>query len=188
MIKQRKKKNLVLESTVKRMLESLNPKYIMYLAEGDYSEIYKFAIDQNQSINGVVLKKGTYVIKFLRIGELLKEEDISYLKKLSKIKVIPKIYIIDKKYIIMDYVKGDTLKYRLGGMEHPGKKLRLIMNLQRIIDNLHDKGIAHGDLHFKNVLIDEYDNLYLIDPVTNSKDFKDDLKRFYYYKDKYIED
>ena len=186
--RQKRRKNPVLKSRVDEILTELNPLYVMYLAEGDYAEIYKFAIDKNEEIENVILKKGTYVIKFLKIGEVFNDQDISYLKKLSKLKVIPRIYVITKKYMIMDFIKADTLRYRLDRMEHPGKKLRLIMNLQRMIDRLHDKGIAHGDLHFENVLIDENDDLYLIDPVTNSKNFDDDLKRFDNYRRIYLDE
>ena len=40
MIKRRKKKNPVLQSEVDRVLNQLDPEYVFYLAEGDYSEVY----------------------------------------------------------------------------------------------------------------------------------------------------
>lgn len=188
MIKRRKKRNPVLESEVNKILNKLDPKYVFYLAEGDYSEVYKFEIIKNKEIDDTILKKGTYVIKFLRQNDYLDSADITYLKKLSKLKVIPKIYVITKKYIIMDFIKGDTLRYRLEGTKNIYTISRLLLNLGRLISNLHDKGIAHGDLHLGNVLIDENDDLYLIDPVTNSKNFENDNKRLSVYRNRYLDE
>lgn len=184
----KRKKNPVLESEVNKILNKLDPKYVFYLAEGDYSEVYKFEIIENKEIDDVILKKGTYVIKFLRQDDYLNSEDISYLKKLSKLKVIPKIYVTSKKYIIMDFIKGDTLRYRLEGTENVGTLSRLLSKLDRLINNLHDKGIAHGDLHLGNVLIDENDDLYLIDPVTNSQNFANDDKRLSVFRNRYLDE
>lgn len=183
----KRRKNPVLESEVNKILDKLNPEYVFYLAEGDYSEVYEFKINENKELDGVVLKKGIYAIKFLRQNNYLDLKDITYLKKLSKLKVIPKIYVISKKYIIMDFIKGDTLKQRLYKMEHPGKKERLIMTLEKMIQNLHDKGIAHGDLHFGNVMIDQEDNMYLIDPNTDSKDFESDENRLYFQRQVHLD-
>lgn len=184
----KRKKNPVLESEVNKVLNKLDPKYVFYLAEGDYSEVYKFEIIENKEIDDVILKKGIYVIKFLRQDDYLNSEDISYLKKLSKLKVIPKIYVISKKYIIMDFIKGDTLRYRLEGTENVGTLSRLLSKLDRLINNLHDKGFAHGDLHLGNVLIDENDNLYLIDPVTNSQTFENDNRRLSVFRNRYLDE
>ncbi len=184
----KRKKNPVLESEVNKILDKLDPKYVFYLAEGDYSEVYKFEIIENKEIDDVILKKGTYVIKFLRQDDYLNSEDISYLKKLSKLKVIPKIYVISKKYIIMDFIKGDTLRYRLEGTENVGTLSRLLSKLDRLINNLHDKGFAHGDLHLGNILIDENDDLYLIDPVTNSQTFENDNRRLTVFRNRYLDE
>lgn len=184
----KRRKNPVLESEVNKILNKLDPKYVFYLAEGDYSEVYKFEIIENKEIDDVILKKGTYVIKFLRQDDYLNSEDISYLKKLSKLKVIPKIYVISKKYIIMDFIKGDTLRYRLEGTENVGTLSRLLSKLDRLINNLHDKGFAHGDLHLGNILIDENDNLYLIDPVTNSQTFENDNRRLSVFRNRYLDE
>lgn len=161
MIKRRKKKNPVLQLEVDRVLNQLNPEYVFYLAEGDYSEVYEFKINENKRIDNIVLKKGLYVIKFLKQDEdnYLNIKDITYLKKLSNLKIIPKIYVITENYIIMDFIDGKTLEYILTNTEHPGKKSNLLLKLERLISKLHDKKIAHGDLHLRNVLVDSDENL-----------------------------
>lgn len=184
----KRRRNPVLESEVNTVLDKLDPKYISYLAEGDYSEVYKFEITENKEIDDVILKKGTYVIKFFKQDEdnYLNFKDILYLKKLSNLKIIPKIYVITENYIIMDFINGKTLEYVLTNTEHPGKKSNLLLKLERLISKLHDKKIAHGDLHLRNVLIDLDENLYLIDPVTNSKTFENDNRRLMRARSEFI--
>lgn len=190
MIKRRKKKNPVLQSEVDQVLNQLDPEYVFYLAEGDYSEVYEFKINESKRIDNTILKKGLYVIKFLKQDEdnYLNIKDITYLKKLSNLKIIPKIYVITENYIIMDFIDGKTLEYILTNTEHPGKKSNLLLKLERLISKLHDKKIAHGDLHLRNVLVDSDENLYLIDPVTNSKTFENDNRRLMRARSEFLDE
>ena len=64
----------------------------------------------------------------------------------------------------MRWVDGLDIKQFL--CEHRGEKVRLkklATNFLKMVCNLHQLGIAHGDLQHGNILVDKNDNLFLID-------------------------
>jgi tRNA A-37 threonylcarbamoyl transferase component Bud32 len=187
MIKLKKKRrNPQLEQLANEILEILNPDKIEYLAEGDYAEVYKFSISKSVKIEHKILKPGIYVLKILKLNQKFYFEDIKYLKKLSRLNLIPKIYIICKNYMIMEWIDAKTLAELLDSDIHPGKLSIVFRKINRLVDYWHDENIAHGDLHKKNILINEDLNPYFIDPIINSKQFEDDRYIISYIENKYL--
>ena len=189
MIKRKKRKNPELQEKAYGILNLLNPQSWNYLAEGDSGEIYKFIIGQNTRIpfvkEDVILKPGSYVLKLLKDSDKLSTKGINFLKKLSKKKLIPEIYAIGPYFIIMKYVFGTTLLDLIGDI-HPGTLERIFHNLYNIVEEYHELGYAHGDLHLKNILIDHDNNVHLIDPKILSKNFEKDRELLSHYYVEYI--
>lgn len=189
MIKRKKRKNPELQEKAYGILNLLNPQSWNYLAEGDSGEIYKFIIGQNTRIpfvkEDVILKPGSYVLKLLKDSDKLSIKGINFLKKLSKKKLIPEIYAIGPYFIIMKYVFGTTLLDLIEDI-HPGTLERIFHNLYNIVEEYHELGYAHGDLHLKNILIDHDNNVHLIDPKILSKNFEKDRELLSHYYVEYI--
>lgn len=124
-----------------KKLETLFQSHFDVLStDGTYGITYKFKKLNNIFVNGIVLRKGTYVLKYFHNkGEydirqnkrVLAERRISFadknqadkmftyvrfedcIKKLltfSKLGVIPKVRIVTDEYIVMDYVDGKSLR------------------------------------------------------------------------------
>lgn len=189
MIKRKKRKNPELQEKAYGILNLLNPQSWNYLAEGDSGEIYKFIIGQNIRIpfvkEDVILKPGSYVLKLLKDSDKLSIKGINFLKKLSKKKLIPEIYVIGPYFIIMKYIFGTTLLDLIEDI-HPGILERIFHNLYNIVEEYHELGYAHGDLHLKNILIDHDNNVHLIDPKILSKNFERDRELLSHYYVEYI--
>ena len=189
MIKRKKRKNPELQEKAYGILNLLNPQSWNYLAEGDSGEIYKFIIGQNTRIpfvkEDIILKPGSYVLKLLKDSDKLSTKGINFSKKLSKKKLIPEIYAIGPYFIIMKYVFGTTLLDLIEDI-HPGTLERIFHNLYNIVEEYHELGYAHGDLHLKNILIDHDNNVHLIDPKILSKDFEKDRELLSHYYVEYI--
>jgi serine/threonine protein kinase len=187
--KTKKRKNPELQEKAYWLLNLLKPVSWNYLAEGDSGEIYKFIIDQNTRIpfikEDVILKPGSYVLKLLKDSDKLSTKGINFLKKLSKKKLIPEIYATGPYFIIMKYILGTTLLNLINDI-HPGKLERIFHKLYNIVEEYHELGYAHGDLHLKNILIDNDDNVHLIDPKILSKDFEKDQELLSYYYVEYV--
>jgi serine/threonine protein kinase len=189
MIKRKKRKNPELQEKAYGILNLLNPQSWNYLAEGDSGEIYKFIIGQNTRIpfvkEDIILKPGSYVLKLLKDSDKLSTKGINFSKKLSKKKLIPEIYAIGPYFIIMKYVFGTTLLDLIEDI-HPGTLERIFHNLYNIVEEYHELGYAHGDLHLKNILIDHDNNVHLIDPKILSKNFERDRELLSHYYVEYI--
>jgi len=69
-------------------------------------------------------------------------------KVLSKLKQVPKVINSDQFSIEMDYVKGDLLRDIFDK-----KGLKYCEQTGKIIKDMHDKGIIHGDLTTSNIII-----------------------------------
>lgn len=189
MIKRKKRKNPELQEKAYGILNLLNPQSWNYLAEGDSGEIYKFIIGQNTRIpfvkEDIILKPGSYVLKLLKDSDKLTTKGINFLKKFSKKKLIPEIYAIKPYFIIMKYIFGTTLFDSIEDI-HPGTLERIFHNLYNIVEEYHELGYAHGDLHLKNILIDHDNNVYLIDPKILNKNFERDQELLSHYYVEYI--
>ena len=85
----------------------------------------------------------------------------------------------------MKYVFGTTLLDLIEDI-HPGTLERIFHNLYNIVEEYHELGYAHGDLHLKNILIDHDNNVHLIDPKILSKNFERDRELLSHYYVEYI--
>ena len=67
-------------------------------------------------------------------------------------------------YIAMEFVEGDTLETRLAkGPFEPRRSARIIRDLARAVQSIHQAGIIHRDLKPGNIILDEADAPKLID-------------------------
>lgn len=76
------------------------------------------------------------------------------------------IVVEGKKYPTtrMRWIEGENLKKYICANRNDEKKLKnLANNFVKMINNLHEHHISHGDLQHGNILIDSKDEIYLID-------------------------
>lgn len=67
-------------------------------------------------------------------------------------------------YLVYDFVPGSTLESYSDSDEFKIEKAKsLFIESLRRIGQVHEKGMVHGDLSPRNILIDEQENLWLID-------------------------
>ncbi|MEW6577738.1 MAG: protein kinase [Chloroflexota bacterium] len=67
-------------------------------------------------------------------------------------------------YLVMRLIEGESLYYRLKRGPLPLKTAaRLIGQIGEALDYAHAEGVIHRDLKPNNILIDQWDNLYLMD-------------------------
>lgn len=177
MIKRKKqKRNPELQKKANNILRDLDAENIKYLAEGNYAEVYKFSIEFPTIIRKIKLNSGTYVLKLIKLNETsaLDLKEIKYLQKLSKLGLIPKIYVITDDFVIMKYIEGDTLLDLIHIL--PSDELEIaLLNLGDVVQKWHDSGFIHGDLHLKNIMLDQDLNVHLIDPMIYTKSLDEDM-------------
>ena len=63
--------------------------------------------------------------------------------------------------IVMEYIQGESVKDILDG--HPERADEICRSIGKMIANLHNHGISHGDLTTSNMIMDENGNICLID-------------------------
>ena len=97
---------------------------------------------------------------------------LAFLKRLDKLAAVnptylPKIHEYGlasrsgSMYLVTDQIDGTTWAEAASKLEN---KIEVIEKLTDAIENLHGLGISHGDLHPRNVMLDqENGNIYLID-------------------------
>lgn len=67
-------------------------------------------------------------------------------------------------YLVMRLIEGDTLYQRLlDGALAVDVAARFVAQVAEALDYAHDQGVIHRDLKPNNILIDAWDNLYLMD-------------------------
>ena len=134
------------------------------IGEGSFGKVYKgkYCISENEDI--------IVAIKKLKLHQLANVEEIMQeIKAVSKIshERVPKFYGVWKtdKYLhlIFDYINGVTLKeWYLKNNPCPKLKLKIIIELVEVIENMHSQNIIHRDLKPENIMIMN-DNVYIID-------------------------
>jgi tRNA A-37 threonylcarbamoyl transferase component Bud32 len=58
----------------------------------------------------------------------------------------------------MEYIEGENFKFK----KHVNS-FQFLMNLQQAVSSMHDAGVAHNDLHGKNIIISSDGKFYFID-------------------------
>lgn len=66
-------------------------------------------------------------------------------------------------YCSMEYIDGITLKEWIAENHSLEKRLALLVQLFETVKYYHSKGIIHGDIHTKNILVDVRDSIHIID-------------------------
>lgn len=130
-------------------------------------KIYKLTLNEDKSIGRLKLKKGDYIYKEFEypIESGIKD----YIYFLSDNELIPKIFYIGNDFFIQEYFKSVPLKYLIKSLSLNERK-SIFNKIEKLLDIWHSFGIGHGDLHTGNIIIDAYNNVYLIDPYLNYDD------------------
>jgi len=133
--------------------------------------------------NKYVLKdyfRRSFLIKWLLGRYMIKREYRRY-RRLKGIKGIPKIYkFLDDYGFIMQHIEVHRLPHRRD--EHTISPA-VFDSLKETLDEMHSRGVIHGDIRRKNVLLDNENNPYFIDFVTAF--YKGDRRNFlrnWFYK------
>ncbi len=142
--------------------ESAQPKLIYKGAE---AEIYL------ENWHGELVIRKSRMAKPYRVPELddairrmRTTHEATMMHEVRKLGVpVPTIKHIDPDSctLIMDYVKGPTLKEELYGLTMPKRRERSI-SLGRLLGQMHEGGIFHGDMTVSNVLSED-GKLFIID-------------------------
>jgi serine/threonine protein kinase len=70
----------------------------------------------------------------------------------------------DLFYLVMRLIEGETLYDRmLAGPLPPQTAAKLIAQIAEALDYAHERGVVHRDLKPNNILLDDYDNVYMMD-------------------------
>lgn len=148
-----------------------------YISKGAYGSIYQACCDTDCK----------YVIKEINLNlsygdEEQFENEVKNHTKLAMKGISPKIYdawINDKMgFIVMDRLRITLGQYLKINKHLPSHNLHKLFT---IINNMHDNGIYHSDLHGSNIMMDEIDRFYIIDfgsskfmeTVTDDKAYND---------------
>ena|GEM_PF-403829 len=93
-------------------------------------------------------------------GKRIIAREARILKRLQGIEGIPAfIGRIDQYCLVMEYIEGGRLPHR----NQPPPSPRFFQRLKTLLGEMHKRGITHGDLRRKNILIASGDRPYLID-------------------------
>lgn len=124
-------------------------------------KIYKLTLNKDKLIGKLNLKKGTYIYKEFEYD--LRKGVKEYIYFLSDNELIPKIFYIGDNYFIQEYFKSVPLKYLIKSLSK-NEKILIYNKIEKLLSIWHDFKIGHGDLHTGNIIIDTFNNVYLIDP------------------------
>ena len=99
---------------------------------------------------------------------LLKEAELLHLAEGNQ---VPRLHQIlhqeDRPILVMDHVSGSTLREKIRSME--GVKLGWLLEAARILQRNCEFGwTCHGDIKPENIIINDEEEVYLIDPVAES--------------------
>ncbi len=154
-------------------------KFLEFIDEGGFGSVYKASKKGNTY--AIKIFREAYVLKeFRKIGEnnriireieILKSVDHPYLiKYIDDFK--EKLLGVHSYFLVMEFADGRTLRDILdsNGVYNESDAIALfskvlegIMYLHNIRGDVEDKGIIHRDLHPKNIIIDDNDNVKIID-------------------------
>jgi tRNA A-37 threonylcarbamoyl transferase component Bud32 len=96
-------------------------------------------------------------------GRAIAAREIRALRRLSGIEGIPRLYAVaGPEAFVMERLDADRMPQK---KETP-PPLIFWQNARRMMDQLHERGVGHGDLRRKNILIGPRGEAYLIDFAT----------------------
>ena len=136
-------------------LEILDFEFISMLYEGKNTSIYECRKNNKDYILKLVSKSNK---NFFVTNERLKNE-YEILKKIQSKYVVKLFSLIENRdysYLVLERIKGDNLNHFLkNNILELNKKILLIYNIIDAFSFLHSKGILHGDIHDKNILVNK---------------------------------
>lgn len=116
--------------------------------------------------------EGTLVIKDISrqpwiwrilLGRRSLDREDRMLRRLQSLPGIPKYFgRIDADAICMEYLQADRLPHR----KDSTLNLAFFEQLKSTVKKMHERGVAHGDLRRKNILVCENQRPYIIDFTT----------------------
>lgn len=119
----------------------------------------KFPFEIHNSSNSLILSKNYNAKKCIKITKKKddfnkKDNEIFFLKKLSKRKISPKPYAFEQNFIVTEYIKGKNLKKFIDDSHLSCElKCELFFQILKVYRILFNMKIHHGDIHFKNIMI-----------------------------------
>lgn len=121
-------------------------------------DVYTFEIEDKKYI----LKDYNQRHNFLKNtwGKFIILREFNVYNKLEGIDGIPRVFnLLDDYGFVMEFIKGE----RLPKSKDNFLTKEFFEKLSNIIKRMHKRGISHGDLRRKNILVDENMQPYLID-------------------------
>jgi predicted Ser/Thr protein kinase len=168
----------IFESFVKQLVEKgfildygITDKSDNFIKEDYLSLKNKFPTEIHNSSNSLILSTNHEAKKCVKITKKTndfnkKENEIFFIKKLSKKNIAPKLYKFEQNYIITEFIHGKNLKKFIEDSSLSNKsKIRLFFQILKLYTILFNMKIHHGDIHFKNIMIrkNSYFKILLID-------------------------
>ena len=156
-------------SNSKGLLDSLvykiSDEYLLTekLGFGTYSEVRRAINKKTNQVVAVKVCRGSTACKYLREeAEILKAVDSAYIPKFYDFKQDVRS---NRSYLIMEYIQGSSLDAFIeqNGVLDEENADKLLIQLIKAVEELHNKGIAHRDIKPQNILITENKELKLID-------------------------
>jgi|TARA_B100001971_G_C18194462_1_gene540587 serine/threonine protein kinase len=124
---------------------------IREIGKGTTSQVYQAADDEGNIVALKVFSSSS------RETDWSGKEETRLLKQLHHPNILPIIDYISspKPTIVMEYIEGDSLEERLhkGMPLHSRDALSLLKTISEAMLYVHQKGIVHGDLSPKNILL-----------------------------------
>ena len=86
------------------------------------------------------------------------------IKNISTIKNYYYSKLLENKYLVLNYIEGNTLYDYLKSFNSTVVfKMIIFKQILNIVLELHNHNIVHNDLHFKNIILNNSNTIYLID-------------------------
>ena len=99
----------------------------------------------------------------IRRSRTIHEPQLIYAAKKAGVPT-PTIFLVDttNMLIIMEFIQGKQVKYLLPLLSKT-ERSKLCFKIGELVGKLHFYGLIHGDLTTSNMILDDYDKLFLID-------------------------
>jgi hypothetical protein len=140
---------------------------------GAFARVYKVQKDKNfVALRFFTTNKGGLKSRYKILGDYFKKNirgndkpscimDFKYLTNAVKISIKKNNVLFD--LIKMDWIDGKTLEYFMITCKNKNEIKIIKEKFKKTIEDMEQYGIAHGDLHPKNIMIDKNSEIKLVD-------------------------